>query len=114
MILTPGNKFWRLQTKVRKGSSKEIDAFDFNEKDALFHSSRDLLLQEMEFPETGYIFKPSQQYIFVGDGVLNTAEWFNPTLKLLGVQFNPINAKDYILSFKFPVKLYNDTSLFIS
>ena len=115
MILTLGNKCLRLQVKRRVLSDRDgnrdagPDAFDFKES---FTTSN--LFKEIEIPKTGYIFQPNQLYIFSGDGILNTAEFFNQQLELIGVTYKELNAKQYILEFKFPIKLYQTSSIFFN
>lgn len=109
MILTLGKKCMRLQTKFREGT-KQVDAFDFTESFFLGENE----LREIEIARGGYIFKPNQVYIFqIDDSRLNHESFFNPDLKMLGVRYTKINELQYSLQFTFPVKLYQDTSLFI-
>jgi hypothetical protein len=109
MILTLGKKCLRLQTKFREGT-KQVDAFDF--KETFFLSDNEL--REIEIGAGGYIFKPNQVYLFqIDDGRFNHDSFFNPDLKMIGVRYAKINELQYSLQFTFPVKLYEDSSIFI-
>lgn len=110
MILTLGEKCLRVQTKMRD-NVKQIDAFDFTEN---FIPSEHL--KEILIPQSGYIFKPEQLYIFRVDkkiSALNHDSFFNSELKKIGVTYENINEYEYSLSFIFPVRLYSDSSIFI-
>lgn len=110
MILTLGSKCLRLQTKLRE-NVKQIDAFDFTE---FFVPSEHF--KEIEVPDSGYIFKPNQIYLFKmnhSTSALNNEVFFNPELKKIGVTYKWVNETEYILSFLFPVKMYPDSSVFI-
>lgn len=110
MILTLGQKCLRLQTKLREGV-KQIDAFDFTE---VFVPSEHF--KEISIPDSGYIFKPQQVYLFKVPhtvSALNHETFFNRELKKIGVVYVPLNETEYILTFTFPVKLYPDSSIFL-
>lgn len=112
MILTLGDSFHRLQVKRRtcsEGKDIGIDAFDFTD-----HINIQKLYKQVPIPKTGYIFQPNQTYIFQGDGVVNTLENFNQQLTLLGVTLRIVNRLQYILEFKYPVKMYPQSSVFLN
>jgi len=113
MILSLGNNFYRLKLQFRK-DRKGIEAFDFFEGSEL-ENSHDFFenFDNIEIPKTGYFFKPDQLYVFRGDGIYNSANNLNKRLKALGIKYTELTNTDYILDFKFPVKLYRDTSVFI-
>lgn len=110
MILTLGSKCLRLQTKLREGV-KQIDAFDFTEQ---FVPSEHL--REIDIPDSGYIFKSGQVYLFrtkLLQSAMNHESFFNAELKKIGVSYTWISETEYSLSFTFPVKLYPDSSIFL-
>ncbi len=109
MILTLGKKCLRLQTKFREGT-KKVDAFDYNPQFSVSGTE----FMEIEILVNGYIFQPSQVYLFkIEDIRFNHESFFNPDLKILGVHYIKVNELQFILQFTYPVKLYTDSDIFI-
>jgi hypothetical protein len=105
--LTKLSYYYRqLRRSARKGEL-ELEALDVN---------RDNRLTEIPIPMNGYILKPNEVYVCEaghGEGVLSAAA-LDPKLKALGVSVEIINERQFVLTVKRPIRVYEEMDIFTS